>query len=175
MKLARLWARRCELMASELACSLFSTRRCELMASELACSLFSTRRCELMASKLVLLPILYFSLFSSFLCVLSSIPVQMGKVRQIKRNRVIITYLSAFSSITCETSNESTLNIHLKYYFLALIRKLEDTHQMTTMTSRRRRKSRSLKDKCSQAQVRRNCQARDTKQALNRRQPISPS
>ena len=152
MKLAPLWA-----------------RRCELMASELACSLFSTRRCELMESKLVLLPILYFSLCLEFNSYTN------GKVRQIKRNRVIITYLSAFPSITCETSNESTLNIHLKYYFLALIRKLEDTHQMTTMTLRRRRNSRSLKDKCSQAQVRHNCQARDAKQALNRRQPISPS
>ena len=84
------------------------------------CSLFKTRRCELMVSELVLLPILYF-FFPSFLGVLSSIPTQMGKVRQIKRNRVIITYLSTFPSITCETSNESALNIQLKYYFVALI------------------------------------------------------
>jgi len=36
----------------------------------------------------------------------------------------VIKYLSAFSLITCKTSNKSALNLHLNYYFLALIKKL---------------------------------------------------
>jgi len=44
---------------------------------------------------------------------LGSIPAQMGKVRQIKRNRVFNTYLSAFPSITCKTRNKCALIIPL--------------------------------------------------------------
>jgi len=51
-------------------------------------------------------------------------------------------------------------------------RKSEDTHQMKTMSSRRRKKSRSLKDRGSQTQVRHIRQAQNTKHTLNRRQPI---
>ena len=42
------------------------------------------------------LPFVLFLCFSSLLGVLSSIHAHMGRVRQIKRNRAIITFLSAF-------------------------------------------------------------------------------
>jgi len=52
-------------------------------------------------------------------------------------------------------------------------RKQEAIHEMTTITSRRRKKSRSLKDRGSLAQVRHIYQARDAKlDTLNRTQPI---
>jgi len=68
------------------------------------------------------LPLCAFLDFSSLLGVLSSNPAQMGRLRYIKRNRAIITFLLAFPWITCKKRNKSALNIQLKYYFMALIR-----------------------------------------------------
>jgi len=109
------------------------TRHCEftclLLAFACWVQVISCTLCLLLASDSPL--ILFYSpwrvsfctylFFSSLLSVLSSIPAQLGKVRQIKRNRVFITYLSAFPSITCKTRNKCALIIQSKYYFLALI------------------------------------------------------
>jgi len=65
--------------------------------------------------------VVFVSCFPSLLSALSNFPAKLGKVRWIKRKRTIINYLPAFSLITCKTSNKSALNLHLNYYFLALI------------------------------------------------------
>jgi len=141
LRVARLWFPLGELRASDFEWSLELAR---LWSSPL------TRHCELLAfgsplaSWVQVISILFVNCspltrlwpsftrhgeltfvllcFSSLLHVLGSIPAQMGKVRQIKRNRVFNTYRSTFPSITCKTRNKCALIIPLKYNFLALIK-----------------------------------------------------
>ena len=108
------------------------SRLCVLRASDFLCSMELARLWLAIDSPFTRhgeLAFVFLLCFSSLLSVLNPIPAQMGKVRQIKRNRVFISYLSDFPSITCKTRNKRALIIQSKYYFLALITHTTSKHQ----------------------------------------------